>query len=119
MCRFKLKFILSSVLTGLIAGPVSGLASPSGLFDPSTSRKVEFGDLDLTRAAGVATLYSRIRTAARAVCEPMDLVLLNLLRDRTDCRPDAIARAVADVNAPLLTSYYLEKINASAGKQNR
>ncbi|HEY2780812.1 MAG TPA: UrcA family protein [Steroidobacteraceae bacterium] len=118
MCRFKLKFVLSYVLAGLVAGPVSALAAPSGLIDQE-SRKVEYGDLDLTRDAGVATLYSRIRTAARAVCEPTDLVMLNLLRDRTDCRPDAIARAVADVNAPLLTSYFLERTNAGNSKQKR
>jgi UrcA family protein len=119
MCRFKLKFILSCALAGLVGGPISALAAQSSPFDQIESRKVEYSDLDLTRDAGVATLYSRIRTAARAVCEPMDLVMLNLLRDRTDCRPDAIARAVADVNAPLLTSYYLDKTNASTSKQKR
>jgi UrcA family protein len=119
MCRFKLKFILASVVAGLVAGPVSALAASAGLLDDSMSRKVVYSDLDLTRDAGVATLYARIKTAARAVCEPMDLVLLNILRDRSDCRPDAIARAVADVNAPLLTSYHLEKTSAINSKQPR
>jgi UrcA family protein len=119
MCRYKLKFILSCALAGLLAGPVTALAAPSGLSEESASRKVPYGDLDLSRDPGVAALYSRITTAARAVCEPMDLVLLNLLRDGSNCRPNAIARAVADVNAPLLTSYFLDKTNASIGKQKR
>jgi UrcA family protein len=119
MCRFKLKFILSCALAGMIAGPVSALGAPSGKLDEQYSRKVQYGDLDLSRNAGVATLFSRINIAAREVCEPLDVVIASLLRQRYDCRQDAVARAVADVNAPLLTSYFLEKINASVEHQLR
>lgn len=113
MSRFKLKFILACLFAGLIAGPVGALAASSGRLDDVPSRKVKYGDLDLSRDAGVAALFSRIKTAAREVCEPVDVVFLNLVRQRYNCSQDAIARAVADVNAPLLTSYFVEKTNLS------
>ena len=117
MSRLKLKFVLSCVLAGLVAGPVSALAASSGKLDDLPSRKVKYGDLDLNRDAGVAALFSRIKTAAREVCQPTDVFFLNLVRQQYNCREDAVARAVADVNAPLLTSYFLERTNASNDRQ--
>jgi UrcA family protein len=113
MSPFKLNLILACVLAGSLAGPVSALAASSGKLDDLPSRKVKYGDLDLNRDAGVAALFSRIKTAAREVCQPIDVLFLNLVRQQYSCSQDAIARAVADVNAPLLTSYFLEKTNAS------
>ncbi|HEV7356939.1 MAG TPA: UrcA family protein [Steroidobacteraceae bacterium] len=113
MSSLKLKFILACSLAGLLAGPVSSLAASTGRLDDLPSRKVKYGDLDLNRDAGVAALYSRIKTAAREVCQPMDIFFLNLVRQQYSCSQGAIARAVADVNAPLLTSYFLEKASAS------
>jgi UrcA family protein len=116
MFRFKPKFMLSCVLAGLVAGPISALAATADKLDAVPYRKVKYGDLDLNRDAGVAALFSRIKTAAREVCEPVDVVFLNLVRQRYNCSQDAIARAVADVNAPLLTSYFLEKTNLSTDR---
>jgi UrcA family protein len=112
MSRLKLNFILACALAGLLVGPVSALAASSGNLDDLPFRTVKYADLDLNRDADVAALFSRIKTAAREVCQPVDVVLLNLVRQRYNCSEDAIARAVADVNAPLLTSYFLEKANA-------
>jgi len=117
MSRLKLKFIFACALAGLLAGPVSALAASSGKLDDLPSRKVKYGDLDLNRDAGAAALFSRIKTAAREVCRPTDVFFLNLVREQYNCSQDAIARAVADVNAPLLTSYFLEKTNASNDRQ--
>ena len=116
MSRLKLKFILSCALAGLLAGPVSALAATADRLDSLPSRKVKYGDLDLNRDAGVVALFSRIKTAAREVCQPVDVVFLNLVRQQYNCSQDAIARAVADVNAPLLTSYFLEKTNLSSDR---
>jgi UrcA family protein len=113
MSRLKLKFILSCALAGLLAGPVGALAATTDRLDILPSRTVKYGDLDLNRDAGVAALFSRIKTAAREVCQPVDVVFLNLVRQRYNCSQDAIARAVADVNSPLLTSYFLDKTNLS------
>ncbi len=71
-------------------------------------RTVKYADLDLSHAAGAETLYSRIRMAARQVCASTfagwEWESVNAARP---CMDKAINRAVADVNAPTLTSYYM------------
>lgn len=77
--------------------------------EPPPSRRVNYGDLDLTRDPGVAALYSRIRAAAYSVC-PRERDWADKWIERAEtCRFQAVARAVADVNAPQLTSYYEAK----------
>jgi UrcA family protein len=71
------------------------------------TRKVKFADLDLTRSAGAAALYSRIRAAAKEVCQPsFSTYAWDSVVQTHRCMDQAISRAIVDVNAPLLTSYY-------------
>jgi UrcA family protein len=99
---------LLAILLGTLSACADVYAAPPGY--EVASRTVKYGDLDLTRSAGAATLYSRIRNAANAVCEPAissgarESMLLT-----QHCKEQSIARAVADVNAPALTSYYVSK----------
>jgi len=101
-------YALLAILLGSLSACADAYAAPPG-YEVAT-RRVKYGDLDLTRSAGAATLYVRIRNAANAVCEPAmssgarDSMLLT-----RRCKEQSIARAVADVNAPTLTSYYLTK----------
>ena len=105
------KTAVPCALLAILLGPLSAYADAYAApgYEVAT-RTVKYGDLDLTRSAGAATLYARIRNAANAVCEPAmssgarDSMLLTLR-----CKEQSIARAVADVNAPTLTSYYLMK----------
>jgi UrcA family protein len=117
MSRFTFKILVSCAMAGLFSSPLSALASMPGKTDELPSRVVEYGDLDLSRDSGVTTLYTRINSAARAVCEPLDVAMLKLLREKFDCRRDAIARAVSEVNSPGLTNYYVAKTGAIAGNQ--
>ena len=78
--------------------------SPSGLAATAPEELhrevVRFADLDLTRPAGAQQLYRRIERAAHEVCAaygPRGY-------DRS-CADAAIARAVAEVGAPLLTAH--------------
>jgi UrcA family protein len=96
----------------VVASPLTATALQAGPPDEPVKRVVNFSDLDLSRDAGIATLYSRIRFAAREVCEPINDWSLRM--DNSDCRYHAIARAVADVNSPTLTSYYLTKSKNAA-----
>jgi UrcA family protein len=66
---------------------------------------VKFADLDLTRPAGAEELYRRIRHAARDVCEPLNADHYDFYAD-TACSKSAIARAIRDVGAPLLTEHH-------------
>jgi UrcA family protein len=87
---------LIGALTLYAVSPAGFAAAPP---DDVRRQVVRVADLDLTRPAGVQELYHRIRYAARNVCETFD----RLGRDR-DCIEQAIARAVDDVGAPLLTT---------------
>jgi UrcA family protein len=94
--------------------PMSAQAASTARSDQIPARVVKFDDLDLHRNAGAATLYSRISLAAREVCEPSDVITVKILRERAGCRQDAVARAIAEVNSPVLTQYYLGKAKALA-----
>jgi len=85
---------------------VTGLAFGAAASDDRPQRTVSFADLDIGHEAGAEVLYARIRSAARAVCEPQLDRELTLLTNYRHCVDAAIGRAVADVNAPALTTLY-------------
>src|SRR5258706_12675031 len=101
-------YALLAILLGSLSACADAYAAPPG-YEVAT-RRVKYGDLDLTRSAGAATLYSRIQYAANAVCEPAasSIPRESILLTR-HCVEQSIARAVADVGAPALTSYYVSK----------
>lgn len=73
-------------------------------------RTVKYADLDLTRTAGAQPLYSRIRSAARQVCAAsFSSREWDAFYATRPCIDQAITRAVADVNSPMLTSYYMAR----------
>ena len=85
-------------------------AAPANAADsaaPQLAHPVSFSDLDLTRTADAQTLYQRIKTAADAVCSPLDGAQIREKVNRSACVNDAIERAIKQVNEPLLTGYYL------------
>jgi UrcA family protein len=96
--------LLSALAGTLVNVDIAAAAEPSPEF---LTRHVNYSDLDLTRKAGAASLYSRIKSAARAVCDPIGGDVFQQSYSRMHgCVEQAIARAVADVNAPALTSYH-------------
>jgi UrcA family protein len=64
---------------------------------------VQFADLDLTRQAGVVTLYQRIKGAARRVCTDQANDSLN--QSYGVCVKTAMSAAVARIDRPLLSDY--------------
>jgi UrcA family protein len=92
---------------------VSAIASPMYAADSSDaipSREVSFAGLNLTRPADVELLYRRIAAAASQVCDTVAGPIPLPARTRVQrCMTEAMARAVADVNAPALTRYYAMK----------
>jgi UrcA family protein len=73
------------------------------------SRVVSFKDLNLNSPEGAAVLYGRIKRAAKEVCGTWDSVDLSQLHAVQACISDAVSRAVAQVNNPMLTSLYNDK----------
>jgi UrcA family protein len=106
-CTVNAIILGSSILLGSLSAIATAAVERN---DGVATRRVNFADLDLARNEGAATLYSRIKSAARQVCDPLVVYALrdSMLRMHR-CEEDAIARAVADVNAPVLTSYHREK----------
>jgi UrcA family protein len=113
----KINF-LGCAVAGLVTGPLSAGAYTVRSIEPP-ARVVHFGDLDLSRQTGAAMLYGRIKSAAREVCEPLELESLGVLHKEVDCREAAIGRAVGEVNSPALTAYFLTKNKARRTATNQ
>jgi UrcA family protein len=86
-----------------------GSAAQAGEPDNAVPHKVvSFKDLNLNSAEGVEVLYKRIRSAAHEVCADPDRYDLSEYKLRP-CIDDAMSRAIAKVNSPMLTSLYEAK----------
>lgn len=75
--------------------------------DPAPkSRTVQFADLDLSKTAGAATLFSRIKGAAQEVCgDQRGGMTLRDHERHAACMKLAVSDAVASVDEPMLTQY--------------
>lgn len=91
----------------LLAGSLTGMAHATTTAAKKNVQRevVSYADLNLENAADAAILHKRIVTAARRVCgvyaSPIPLDFSSPLRA---CANDAVARAIADVNSPMLTA---------------
>src|SRR5262249_28725659 len=96
-----------------------GLANASHASDSFDAPRVtvKFGDLNLSSPAGAATLYSRIRAAAKSVCDPQDIGSLYGRLRVSQCVHQAIADAVTKVNAPGLYAVYNSKNTPPLGSE--
>jgi UrcA family protein len=98
--RTKIYTAISCVM-GAMA--LSTALSTSVKAEDAPSKTVRFSDLDITKSDGAKVLYSRIRAAARNVCElstGTDPILRGAIKG---CIEKAVDKAVKDVNAPMLT----------------
>jgi UrcA family protein len=83
-------------------------AQASDAFDTTPHKVVSFKDLNLNSPEGVAVLYRRIKSAASDVCGDPYRYDLSQLKLQI-CIKDAVSRAIAQVNNPMLTSLYESK----------
>ena len=72
--------------------------------------KVHYSDLNLSTERGSLALYGRIVAAARQVCSVEGIRDLKAVAALKDCREQAIAQAVRDVNSPMLAAVYAERL---------
>ncbi|MEA3108920.1 MAG: hypothetical protein QOI88_3525 [Gammaproteobacteria bacterium] len=98
--RTKIYTAISCVMsTAAFCSALSSSVEAEG----APSKTVRFNDLDITKSDGAKVLYSRIRAAARQVCElstETDPILRVAIKG---CIDKAVDKAVKDVNAPMLT----------------
>jgi UrcA family protein len=90
-------------------------AQASDAFDTTPHKVVSFKDLNLNSPEGVAVLYGRIKSAASDVCGSPTRYDLSQLKLQA-CIKDAVSRAIAQVNNPMLTSLYESKTGKSDKK---
>lgn len=85
-------------------------SSGASAADRDTERRlVSYADLNLNSAAGIETLYGRIRAAARSVCGSLELMQPLVLDANRECARDSLAAAVATVDLPALTAYHAQQ----------
>ena len=99
----------SSFRSLALVAVLSLLGSAQVLADDGVrSIKVGYSDLDLNTQAGAASLYSRIRGAARQVCGYEGSTFTDKAIWK-GCFNGAVGDAVAKVNNPLLTAVHSGK----------
>jgi len=98
-----MKHLATSLIGTVTLCAVAPAAFAAALPDDVRRQVVSYADLDLARPAGAQELYHRIRRAARDVCETS----YDRLGHERHCIAQAIARAVAEVGGPLLTTRHL------------
>lgn len=103
----------STIVIAALAGAAFGSASATPGAEEPLQEVVGYADLDLSQHEAAVTLYTRIRHAARNVCRVPGLVNYGRVVITNQCAADATARAVQDVNAATLTSYYVSRHGVS------
>jgi UrcA family protein len=106
MYRNKYAIWMAGVI--FASAPITMVAMAGEPSDTVPHKVVSFRDLNLNTPEGAAVLYRRITSAANEVCGNPDRWDLSQLALRT-CVKDAVARAIAQVNKPMLTSLYQAK----------
>lgn len=104
-------YIATAIFAALGAAATTASHADDGGYLKET---VKYGDLNVSNAQGAALLYTRIQSAARHVCYPLDRSG-NLAAEATwkACINHAIAQAVRDVNEPALMAVYSAKTGRS------
>jgi UrcA family protein len=88
----------------------STLYSVSTRLIGSHSEVVHFSDLNLDQVRDVARLFNRIALAADRVCGPRSFGGYYIkTADYESCNSDAIARAVAHIDRPSVTTYFQQR----------
>ncbi len=105
---------------GLVAAAaiawLGGTVAQAGEPDNSVPHKVvSFHDLNVNSPEGAAVLYQRIKMAAYEVCGNPDRFDLSELKLQI-CVKDAVSRAIAQVNNPVLTNLYEGKTGKTPAK---
>jgi UrcA family protein len=105
---------ISMFLLSALAATASSLAMADTQVNVK-SEVVRYDDVRLISAVGAAVLYGRLNSAAARACGgPLDKQPLAVETRYRACVNDAVAKAVAKVNEPLLTVYFESKTGAPA-----
>jgi UrcA family protein len=103
---------MHSTIRTLLFAMLAAVASSVVMADSTVTVKnevVRYDDLRLISAVGAAVLYGRLRGAAERACGVLDGKQPQLSARYRVCVDESIAKAVAEVNEPVLTAYFESK----------
>jgi UrcA family protein len=100
--------MVSTILATCTAIGAIGSAQAANADSPAL--RIRYSDLNLSSEQGSLALYGRIVAAAHQVCDFADNRDLHSVAAARACREQAIARAVRDVNSPMLAALYAERV---------
>jgi UrcA family protein len=85
----------------------SEAAAARSVFEP-TAVAVKYGDLDLTTQHGSTVMLNRLHVAALNACGANEFSFADVRRAvaNSACFQDSMTRAVADLDAPMVTQLY-------------
>jgi UrcA family protein len=98
----KLALLALGSLAGVLALGTANAASP----DEVPSTVVKYGDLSLSTDLGVQMLYQRIVRAAEKVCPDVSIQSLSARVKVHECRKEAVARAIRQIDNSQLAALY-------------
>jgi len=102
--------LVLSLLTVGSAGAADNLTYPP-VNGYAVSRAVNYDDLDLGSHKDVRKLYRRLESTVRTVCDARRAYSQQYIKAVIrPCVITAMANAVTDIDAPLLTAYYREQV---------
>jgi UrcA family protein len=86
----------------MLMAVIAFVASTATAEAETAQMRVKIGDLDLKTETGAQQALKRIKTAAREFCEvPLELPLT---RGFERCHRDLVAKAVSQLDAPMVTA---------------
>jgi UrcA family protein len=96
----------AAIIGAAALGALLGAATPA-LSDPEPKQvKVDFQDLDLARQQDVQRLYSRLKSAARSACSPLQGREQFRRAQFRECFDTSLAAAVNEVNVTQLSKLH-------------
>jgi UrcA family protein len=101
--RAKFGLLLLGSLAGIMA---AGAASAAGHDSDVPSIVVKYSDQSLATDDGAYALYRRITSAAKRVCPDASTKDLSRLAKAEQCREDAVARAIRQIDNSRLAALH-------------
>ena len=92
----------SLIVTSLAALALSGFAAHA----EEATMRVRIGDLNVHEEPGARAALRRIKYAATNFCGPINGYPLTLTRASKECRKEMTDKAVAKLDAPVVTALY-------------
>jgi len=100
------KITIAMIVCGILGAAFIGAASAAAVDDDAMHITIRYNPQSLDTESGARALYSRLIQAAAEVCPPSSDSPHWMTRQVRECREQALARAVFQVNNPKLAAIY-------------